>query len=149
VLAVLVGLGCLGLSAYLYSAYRSESRLGSANDLGRQGRYREAATLAAGIRTAPTVARAEVVVAYADLAAGNLPAADAAFARAAAQSPRDWALRTDWATTLLRRGRRGHARAEMALALSLNPRLQLPRGFCPVPRRAGHPGAGVALCRGG
>ena len=47
--------------------------------------------------------------------------ADAAFADAVARSPRDWTIRADWASALLRRGDRRAARLLVVSAEPLNP----------------------------
>lgn len=58
---------------------------------------------------------------------GRPAAADAAFARAAARSPRDWVTFADWASALLQRGDVAAARIAAARAHQLNPRELRPR----------------------
>jgi Flp pilus assembly protein TadD len=67
--------------------------------------------------------------AYAELAAGDVPAALDQFRAAAHRDPRNFAIHRDWAVALLRAGERERARRRMAKALALNPRLILPPGF--------------------
>lgn len=142
-LAALVGLACLGVSFYLYSGYRSQSHLRDAYQLGVHGRYAAAAAAASRITTAPARTGAVAVVAYAELDSGDLTGAAAAFVRAVTLAPRDWMLRADWAITLRRLGDRAKARQEMQVALSFNPLLTLPAGFCAASRRSGRR---VVLC---
>lgn len=101
----------------------SSARVDGARDLAASGDLTgalDAAREAAALQ--PQSAEAALLEAnlLADL--GRSARADDAFAAAVGRSPRDWAVRADWAAALIRRGDLRAARPLISSALALNPR---------------------------
>lgn len=103
-------------------------KLRSAERAGSGGDYAKAAAIAAGIHREPAATRARLVEAYALRAEGRPAAALAAFRAAAAADPARASIHRDIAALLLARGDRRAAKAELTVALALDPRIELPPG---------------------
>jgi Flp pilus assembly protein TadD len=127
--ALAAAVACLLTAGYFLRQNREEVKLRTANELGLQGRFADALDEARGIHRAPTVLRALVVEAQAAGLLGRVGVAVDALDQAIDRDPNNWILHRDRARALLRRGARDRARREMARALALNPRMELPRGF--------------------
>jgi tetratricopeptide (TPR) repeat protein len=128
-MGALAGLACILVALYLLSHQRDEAHLRTANDLGRTGHLEAALNEAARVHREPTAARAVLVQAYADVALGRDDDARRAFRRSLELDSGNFAVRRDLALTLRRLGAAQAAREEMARALRLNPRMQVPPGF--------------------
>jgi Flp pilus assembly protein TadD len=128
-LALGAAAACLLVAAYLGIQRREEVRLRDANALGVKRDYAGAEALARRVTRPPALTRALLVRARASAALGRHRVASRAYARAAARDPENWALRREWAISLLVLGDRVRARREIERSLALNPRTPLPRGF--------------------
>jgi tetratricopeptide (TPR) repeat protein len=120
---------CLALAGYLAITARDEQHVKRANQLGQAGQYAAAVAEARQVTRAPAASRARLAQAYAEILRGHNAAALEQFREAARRDPNNFVIRRDWAFALLLVGRRQAAQTQMARALALNPRLQLPTGF--------------------
>lgn len=95
-----------------------------ANEHGAAGRFDAAVREAARVDRAPTDLRALTVIARAQTAAGNLEAADRAWAQVARRDPNNWRVHYEWARALgILRGSPAKTTRIYRRALELNPRL--------------------------
>ena len=95
-----------------------------ANEHGAAGRFDAAVREAARVDRAPTDLRALTVIARAQTAAGNLEAADRAWAQVARRDPNNWRVHYEWARAVAILGGPPERRdAAFARAVELNPRL--------------------------
>jgi tetratricopeptide (TPR) repeat protein len=135
--AIVVAAVVCGLTAiYLGINAHDATLVKRANEQGLHHRYAQALDTAARVKHPPADARALLVTAYALRDQGRLPAASAAFSRAANRDPNNYEIHFNWALLLLRLGERSAAGREMGRAVELNPRLVPPLPFV-VPKRPG------------
>jgi Flp pilus assembly protein TadD len=128
---------CLAASAWSLALLRDERRLDDAQQAVVEGRFGDAERLAAST-SGPTIgARASRTAAEAAYHQGDLRGAERAMRTAVREAPSDWATHRDHAVVLGRLGNRSAAASEIAQAIALNPRMELPPGFARPHRR--HP----------
>lgn len=117
---------CAVLALWLGLGARDQRAVRDAADLALAGDPTGAAARAAGVDGRPAALRARIVQARALFFAADLDAASAAYRDAAELAPNDWTVRREWALTEARRGATGAARRQLARALALNPRMDVP-----------------------
>lgn len=123
---IVCALGALSLNQSAGDA----KRVAEANDLGRSGRYAEAAAAAReAIDRPPADARALVTLSTANRRLGRLPAASAVLASAAQRYPNSYDVHLRWAVVLAEQEREATAIRELNRALALNPLLDVPSPF--------------------
>ena len=115
------------LLATLYLAVHAVDarRLERANQLGLAGSYEEAAAEARRVSHAPAETRALQVQAVALTALGRYDDATAAWVRLVGRDPNSWIVHLGLARTRLLAGDAAGARAALARARQLNPRVRL------------------------
>lgn len=127
-MAAMAVVACLAGGIYLATSWHQEIALRNATDAAQAGDYRRAIDQASKVSRAPTLSRALLVRAQAELALGENVAAEASFRRASDAAPNDAEVRRGWAIALTRLGRNGEAGRQLARAVTLDPGLSLP-GF--------------------
>lgn len=123
-------------TVWMLAAYGDQRDLGHAQDALDRGLPTDARALANSTSGQTVDGAAARLAAAAALEQGDLPGAIRESRRALRLSPNDWSAYRDLAVLLNRADDRPAARAAMARALALNPRLDLPPGFArPLPGR--------------
>jgi Flp pilus assembly protein TadD len=117
---------CAVLAVWFGMAARDQGRTRDAADRALAGDVTGAAGAAARVDGRPAALRARVVRARSLFFAGDLEGASAAYRSAAGLAPNDWTIRREWAVTEARRGAASAARRQLARALALNPRMDVP-----------------------
>lgn len=125
----MVAVPCFLAAAYMADRAGEASEVSAARGLDEGDRPREALDAARRAPATPPGVEALMLEARALTRLGRDDAAARAYRRAAQREPTDWMIRRDLAVVLARAGDRSAARAEMARALALNPRMTLPFGF--------------------
>ncbi|MGH2917212.1 MAG: hypothetical protein ACRDLS_01230 [Solirubrobacteraceae bacterium] len=124
---------CGAIGIHLALSQSGERKLERAGEELRSGRYAEALAELEGVDGQGS-GRAAALRGYAHIGRGQYERAAPEFSAAVRRAPNDWVLQRDYAIVLRTIGQRATARARMQLALSLNPRMALPRGFRAVER---------------
>lgn len=132
---LVIALGCAVAAIYLGLGASDAARVDRASELGAAGQFAASAAQARAVSTEPSRARAAVIEAYALVEKGDDKGAAPVFARAAEADPANWVVRRDWASALLRIKRVAAARAQMGMALALNPLIVLPPEFARAPSK--------------
>jgi len=122
--AIVTAVVCALVAIFLAVNARDASVLRQANEHGAAGRFGDAVAAAGRVRRAPADARALVAAARARTAAGELLAADRAWAAAARRDPNRWQVHFEWARALgVLRGDPAAAQRHYRRARALNPLL--------------------------
>ncbi len=127
--AMLVAIPCFLAAAYMWVRAEDAFKVADAREIAGAEQPRDALTAA---ERAPAEAPNRSVLllrARARAELGRHRAAARDYQRAVQREPSDWLARRDLAVVLARAGERGAARAQMAKALALNPRMAIPFGF--------------------
>jgi hypothetical protein len=133
VLWSLAGL-CAAAAVYLWLSGIQAQRLQDANRLGARGDNAAALQKARAVSFPPASDRALLTQAYALEDLGRFSAAYTMYSRAAQSDPRNWIIRFDWGNALAEGRHPKAARAQLRLALKLNPKLVMPPDLARIAR---------------